>query len=307
MTRTVHHQLRALAERQHAVVTQAQAFELGATEKLLRHECEAGRMERVGRLVYRFAGAPTTERQRLLVAQLAAGPETVVSHRSAAALLGIPGFSFSPIELTAPRGDRPRVPGARVRQSAVLLEHHVRIADAIPVTSYARTLFDLCGSVHQLRAERALDNCLTRRIVTVPACWRVLAELAEQGRAGSALMRALLTARGEGYVAPASELEDRLLRLLREAGLPEPAREIDLGDADGWVGRVELVYREAHVLIEADSRLHHSALLDRRSDKARDDRFEGSGWDVHRFDWEQITQRPHEVVARVRAALRAAA
>ena len=120
-------------------------------------------------------------------------------------------------------------------------------------------------------------------------------------------MRALLTARGEGHVAPASELEAQLLRLLRDAGLPEPAREIDLGDTDGWVGRVELVYRDSHVLVEADSRLHHSALADRRSDKARDDRFEANGWDVLRFTWEQITQRPHEVVATVRTALRKAA
>lgn len=54
-------------------------------------------------------------------------------------------------------------------------------------------------------------------------------------------MRELLSARGEGYVAPASELEARLLEALRDGGLPAPAREIDLGDPDGWVGRVELV------------------------------------------------------------------
>jgi hypothetical protein len=165
--------MRTLAERQHGVITQSQAFELGATEKLLRHERAAGRMERAGRLVYRFTGAPVTDRQRLLIAQLAAGPGAVASHRSAAALLGIPGFSFNPIELAAPRGARPRVSGARVRQSAVLPEHHLRIADAIWVTSYARTLFDVCGSVHPLRAERALDNSLTRRFVTVPASSRI--------------------------------------------------------------------------------------------------------------------------------------
>ena len=90
MTHPIHLRLRALAEHQHALITQAQAFQLGATEKLLRHECAAGRLERVGKLVYRFMGAPTTERQRLLIAQLAAGAGAVVSHRSAAAMLGAP-------------------------------------------------------------------------------------------------------------------------------------------------------------------------------------------------------------------------
>ena len=117
-------------------------------------------------------------------------------------------------------------------------------------------------------------------------------------------MRELLSARGEGYVAPASELEARLLALLHDAGLPEPARQIDVGDADGWVGRVELVYREARVLIAADSRLHHSALLDREADNDRDNRFGAAGWRVLRFTWEKITKQPDEVVRRVRAALR---
>jgi hypothetical protein len=165
-------------------------------------------------------------------------------------------------------------------------------------------LFDLCAVVHPRRAERALDNALSRGIVTIPACWRVFADLAERGRKGTALMRELLLARGDGYVAPASELEAALLKLLREAGLPVPAREINIGDSDGWVGRVELVYRNAHVLIEADSRRHHTALMDREADLLRDNRFSSDRWHVLRFTWEQITKRPDYVAKTVRRALK---
>src|SRR5207248_6622488 len=133
-------------------------------------------------------------------------------------------------------------------------------------TSVARTIFDLCGVVHPKRAERALDNCLSRQLVTVPALWRVHGDLAEHGRAGTVLLRELLLARGKGYVAPASELEARLLDVLEQAGLPAPAREINVGDSDRWVGRVELVHREAKVSIEADSRLHHSSKLAREAE-----------------------------------------
>lgn len=299
--------LRMFATKQHSVFSQAQAVLVGATAKELRHEVEVGRFERVGRLVFRVAGSQRTPQQQLMIAQLAAGAGAVVSHRSAAALLGVPGFAFGPIELTAPRGVRRRIAGARIFQSVVLPVHHVRVIDEIPVTSYARTLFDLAGLVHPMRAERALDNCLSRRLVSMPACWRVFADLAEHGRSGSATMRELLGARGNDYVAPASELEAQLLDLLHHAGLPTPAREIDLGDADQWIGRVELVYRDQRVLIEADSRLHHSALLDRRADEQRDKRFRAAGWDVLRFTWEQVTKHPSEVVAKVRAALRRAA
>jgi hypothetical protein len=239
-----------------------------------------------------------------MAAVLAAGAHACASHRTAASLFGLPGFGLRSIEVTVPYGRRPRLTGIIVYLSGSLPDWHRRVVNGIPTTSLARMLFDLCGSVHPQRAERALDTALARRVVTVPACWRVLADLAEHGRAGTVLMRELLTARGEGYVAPASELEAQLLRVLREAGLPAPAREIDLGDADTWVGRVELVYREARVLIEADSRLYHSSLLDRRADQARDDRFKAIGWKVRRFTWDDVTKNPTYVVRTVRAALR---
>jgi hypothetical protein len=183
----------------------------------------------------------------------------------------------------------------------------VKRVHGIPVTPVARTLCDLASVVHPLRVERALDTCLAQRLVTIPAVWRSLDDLPRRGRKGTGLMRRLLLVRGSDYVAPASELERRLLALLQAAGLPAPAREVDVGDTDGWVGRVELVYREARLLIEADSRLHHSSVSDRRADAARDARLDAGGWHVHRVTSDQIIRRPHEVVAQVEAALASAA
>lgn len=292
-----------LAARQHGVVARSQLVAVGATDAAIRHRQGRKRLIAVHPRVLRVAGAPSTDLTRVMAAVLAGGTEACASHRTAAALFGLPGFGQRSLDVTVPYGRRPRLKAITVYLSGSLPDWHRRVVSAIPVTSVARTLFDLCGSIHPKRAERALDTALSRRLVTVPACWRVLADLAEHGRTGTVLMRALLSARGEGYVAPASVLEAELLRVLRDARLPAPAREIDLGDADGWVGRVELVYREAHVLIEADSRLHHSSLLDRRADKARDDRFEADGWSVLRFTWDDVTRNPAYVVRTVRAAL----
>ena len=97
-----------------------------------------------------------------------------------------------------------------------------------------------------------------------------------------------------------------MLELIRHAALPTPAREIDVGDADGWVGRVELVYREAKVLIEVDSRLHHTALDDYEGDRARDNRLVPEGFRVLRFTSDQITNHPDVIVATLRRALRPA-
>src|SRR5439155_10647512 len=203
----------------------------GATRAFIRHRVEGGRWLALSSRAYIVAGTPDSWRQRLFVAVLGAGDGAAVSHRAAAALWTIPGFAEGPLELTVPRPRTPDLAGVTVHRRRVLLPGHVKILDGLPVTSVARTVFDLCGIVHPKRAERSLDNCLCRKVVTVPALWRVHGDLAEHGRAGTVLLRELLLARGKGYVAPASELEARLLDLLEKAGLPAPAREVNVGDS----------------------------------------------------------------------------
>jgi hypothetical protein len=295
------------AARHHGLISKAELKRLGATPDAIRHRVTKHRLLAVLPDVYLLAGAPWTWRCKVLAATLAAGPDANASHRTAAALFLLPGFDTRALEIVVPRRLRRRLPGVTVHHVGVLPHHHSRVVDAIPVTSIARTLFDLSGCVRPELAERALDHCLARRLVTVPACWRAMDDLAARGRPGTAIMRALLSARGAGYVAPASELERRMLRLLTDAGLPPPAREIDVGDADRWVGRVELVYRAARVLIEVDSRLHHTMLDDYERDRVRDNSLVADGWRVLRFTYEQITRHPDIVIRTVRQALGSAA
>jgi len=300
---TLDEQIAAMAERQHGLVTSTQLSRLGASKEAIRHRREKGLLLPLRPGVLLVSGAPQSTMTRLLAAVLAAGPGACASHRTAAFLYRLPGYRERPIDVTVPRGRRPRINDVNVHSSRALPASQRRTVDAIPTTSVARLLFDLCGFVDPRRVERTLDAALARRLVTIPACWRVISDVGQNGRAGTGVMRELLEARGDGYVAPASDLEARLLRLLRDAGLPAPAREIDVGDSDRWIGRVELVYREARLLIEGDSRLHHSQLLDQASDNERDNRFGSRGWRVLRFGWKQITEHPDEVAALVRAAL----
>jgi len=113
-------------------------------------------------------------------------------------------------------------------------------------------------------------------------------------------MRTILDGRGAGYVAPASELEARFVELVRVAGLPEPVRQLDAGDGDGWVGRVDFAYPDIGLLGELDGRRHHAALLDRAADEGRDTRLLAGGWRcVERFAWADVVDRPAGVVDRL--------
>jgi hypothetical protein len=299
----------ALAESQHGLVTRSQALDQGLSGRAVRYRVVTGRWREPQRSVYALAGAPETWAQRLLAATFGAGSTAVASHRAAARLHGIPGFASAHVEITAPRRTRATedLVGARRHYTTLLPSHHRKTIDNIPTTTVARTLFDVCAVVHPGKAARAVDNCLARKWVTVPALWRVLDDLAIQGRNGTCAMREILTDRGDGYVAPASELERRFMKLLRRFGLPRPEREVDLGDTDQWIGRVEFVYRRERVLIEVDSRLHHSALLDFDNDRRRDNEFVASGYRVLRITYEMIVKNPFDVERVIRHALKVAA
>jgi hypothetical protein len=299
----------SLATRQHGVFHRSQAVALGATRWKIEHRLTTGRWAELHHSVFGVCGVPSTYAGRVLAAVLALPTGSVVSHRAAAALQGMPGFRPDRIELSSQKSLRKRVglPPAVLHGSTLLPERHCRLFEGIPTTTVARTLFDLCAVVHPGRAERAVDNCLARKWVTVPALWRVLDDLAIQGRNGTCVMREILMERGEGYVAPASDIEADFIALLRGAGLPFPEREVDLGDADQWIGRVEFVYRAERVLVEVDSRLHHSALLDFESDRERDNQFAADGYRVLRITYLMIKERPRVVERIVRRALRVAA
>jgi very-short-patch-repair endonuclease len=292
--------MEALAATQHGLVTFQQARALGLTIDGIKHRVRRGGWHRLYRGVYRRAGAPATPLQSALAAVFAVGKDGFASHRCAAGLHAFPGFDIDPITISVCRHGRRHLPGVRLEQTLNMPVHHVTSAHGIPCTTVARTLFDLCGDVHARRAERALDTALARRMVTMPELWRVLIDLAEHGRAGTVLMRTLLEERREDYVAPESELEARLIELARRYGLPEPERQVDLGDNDGWIGRVDFLFRGARIVVEVDGAAFHDGLVDRRHDAERDRRLSAAGWYVLRFRWDDIVNRPHAVAQSIR-------
>ncbi len=269
--------------------------------------CRSTDWEAVTPRVLRLVGSVATFEQRCMAATLDAGPRAAVSHHAAVRLWQLPGFVGDEIHTSRPRGGTRRPTDLSVlHEPRALPVSHLTARDAIPLTTAARTVFDLAGAVHPGRLERALDNALARRLTTIAALERITADLAKHGRPGSTLMRTLLAERGAGYVAPDSGLEGRFLWLLRSNGLPEPERQVDVG-GDRWVGRVDFAYRDRRLLIEIDSDIHHTTKLDREADCRRDTELTAAGFRVVRITDGQVWFRPREAVGAVRRALAASA
>lgn len=299
--RDMDRKIASMAEKQHGVFTWDQARGVGCTGDMAGHRLRTGRWQALAPAVYRLCGSPPTWEQRLMAAVVAAGPTAAASHRSAAALLGIPGFERrGQPEVTSPRARRHRGPATVAHRWRPFPDHHLTVVEGIVTTRVARTLVDLAGVLHPGRTERAVDNCLAAGTVTFRLLHETFLDLAGRGRTGTALMRALLAARGPLYVAPGSELEARFSHIFRSRGLPEPERQVDVGGCAEWIGRVDFVDRPIRVIYEVDGRRYHCSLLDREADARRDAALLAAGWrEVVRFGWDDIVDRPEAVVARV--------
>jgi hypothetical protein len=295
--------LRWLASRQHGVVGRAQARMIsGGTPAALKHRLKTGEWEPLSPRVMRLVGSPWSFDQRCMAAVLDGGPGTALSHESAAAFLGVPGFSDVRLHVSRTHaGAYARVrPLARMHDITFLPERHVTFVRAVPVTTMARTIFDLAGSVRPARTARVLDNALSLGLVPLETVRRTAIELFERGRNSTTVMRELLDERGAGYIPPASSLEARFLAILIAAGEdPLPDKQVDAGGDGGWIGRADFRGPEPNLLFEVDSDRHHTELLDAESDRDRDQRFWAAGFHVVRIT-EALLDDPAEVLRRYR-------
>lgn len=289
-----------LAARQHGIFTRSQALAAGATSATIARRVSSGRVAALYPGVYRVAGAPRSWEQQLLVACFAWGGRCAIARRSALAMWSMPGGRKDPIEIAIPRGRRrPAAPGI-AREARDLRRSDVRFVGAIPVTSPARTLFDLarCGDIDT--AEEALDDGLRRGLVTLPQLEATARR--QHGRPGVKALLALIQERTGFGVVPQTLFESRLLRAIRRAGLPLPVPQYEIWEAGRLIAIPDFAYPELKIAIEADGRRWHSGKRWSR-DLARRNALTTRGWRIIHVTWDALHHRPDTVIADIVAAL----
>jgi len=107
-------------------------------------------------------------------------------------------------------------------------------------------------------------------------------------------------------VPPASELEAKFVNVCRRYGLPQGIRQLNVG-GEAWVGRVDVAYPEAKLLVELDSRQWHDTSTAFEDDRKRDNALVLAGWRVIRITWRMLCDEPEKVADLVRALLTSAA
>ena len=273
------------------------------TPNAVAHRLERGEWIRVSSRVLRAASAPDHPLTNAQAALLHVGRDAALGGQSAVTFWDVPGFRIDPIDLLRGRGGTTaRNELCRVRTSTAFDDGHVAEIDGIRVTTPIRTVFDLAAVLHPLRVARLLDTCHNRGLVSWPALHQLVDELGRRGRRGTTLMRELAAERPVGFRPPESHLEARVNEVLIRAGQRPFTPQVDLGDQDGWIGRVDLVDRGDRVALEVQSERFHGSLTDRRRDAERIGRLRAAGWIVIEVDDFVVWHRPRELLDRVRDA-----
>lgn len=273
---------------------------LGCSARAAQRRVTTERWYRVHWGVYSLVPRRLLTRKALLIAAvLACGDQAAVSHRTAAELLGLmpPWASADDIHVTAAK--RHQLEGVTVHRSRTLAATDITHVDGIPCTTVARTLLDLGDHDDPALLEDALDRADQRRRLRPRQIADQLARNAN--RPAARRLRTAIDVRRPGRKPVESLLERRFVTALRDAGVPEPERQVVLELGDGGPGiRVDFMWREQRLILETDGRETHGTAGAFESDRRRDQRLVAAGWRPVRVTWRQVGDDPTAVATLVR-------
>ncbi len=272
-------QIAEIASAQGGVVGRAQLVALGLSADTIARRLRRGRLHHVHRGVYAVGHRALGRLGREWAAVLALGPGAALSHRSAAARLGIVTWNGRP-EVTARRGrSAPR--GITVHATRSLHPDDVTLdAAGLRRTSWARTTVDVAdiSDLHQM------TRYLERSAIERHYDGRTLALAMDRANGRHGLPTLVAALRAGHHLSPQrtrSPLEERFLRVVRENGDPEPLLNHWMQVGSTWI-EADAWFPDRRLIVELDSRWHDTAGAEQR-DAVRDNACRRAGISVLRL------------------------
>jgi very-short-patch-repair endonuclease len=297
MGRTIDQRVRELwdlARRQHWVVARRQLLELGFSRDWIAHRIASGRLHPLWRGVYAVGRPNVTQYGQWMAAVLACGPGALLSHDSAAALWRI-RLATTRLEVSIVTGQKRRPEGITVHRRQGLRPEERMRCHGIPVTAPICTLIDIALRLDRDQLEAAineadkLDLCdpeeLRSAVDRIPA------------RPGVRALRSALDYRT--FTLTDSELERRLLRIVRSIGLSEPQTGVYV---NGF--KVDFYWPELGLIVETDGLRFHRTPAQQARDRLRDQAHTAAGLTPLRFTRAQVRFEPDYVAETIATVAR---
>jgi predicted transcriptional regulator of viral defense system len=293
--REVDRRIAELAERQHGVVALRQLIAMGLTGKAVESRLHRGRLHRIHRGTYAVGHRVLGPDGRRMAVVLAAGPDAVLSHHSAADLWGLRLSSRRLHEVSVPR--RVRIPDIQAHEAG-LPDDEIATVRGIPVTTVPRTILDLAATRPLREVARLIHEAEVKRLWDELSLWDLLARYPR--RSGTRTVRRALAERDMGV--PRNVFEDTFLAFIHRHGLPRPETNawLQLGDKRY---EVDCLWRSQRLIVELDGRAAHDTARAFELDREKDRRLRVAGWNPIRVTWRALQEQPRQLVEDLAALL----
>jgi len=170
----------------------------------------------------------------------------------------------------------------------------------IPVTSVARTQFDLAAVLPKRGLERAMHEAEVQGLTDRLSLWDLLERYPR--RRGAANLRVVLEAKTPAGITQ-TELEELFVEFLDEYGLSRPRLNATL-PVRGRLLRPDCMWPERRLLVELDGREAHGTEEAFESDRQRDRILLAERWGSMRITWRQLRVERAEIAADLRELLK---
>jgi hypothetical protein len=262
-------------------------------------QLKSGLYRRLMRDVYADPGLPADHMLFARGAALAMPADAAIAGRSAAAWYGAPfASSVDPVLVVVPPRSAWRGPrGVLVHRSTLAPEDVVTMNDGdVRVTSALRTAWDVAALETVPTAVAFLDGMVRAGHLDLEACRRDQA--GAHGRWRTTRVASVLTlVDGRSESPPESWVRVACAR----GGLPAPVPQFVVIEAGEFLGRVDLAWPEARLIVEYEG-AHHFEGIQISKDDERYRRLEAAGWRVIRLSAADLRDM-EAVVARIARAL----
>jgi very-short-patch-repair endonuclease len=294
----------SVARRQEGLVSRRQLEACGIGDGQLEHWIREGRLTLILHTVFAVGDPTLGPRARMRAAALAC-PGAVVSHRSAAVLLGIGEVAPLVVDLIPSEQRGRKIDGIKSHRVPFPGRHELIAVRGIVCTSVARTTVDLAGVYGEKRLRETLERAAAAGKLDLVGIEAVL----DSGtrRRGAPCLRRVIeewrpVAETARYATVRSLFEAKLLPLVAKAGLPMPRINAPVRTAERIL-EVDLLWDDERFVVEADSRRHHGAEVAFERDRKRDLELMEVHYEVLRVTWKQVEREPQKVFGVVRSEL----
>ena len=293
--------LRRVIAEQAGMVSRQQLLRAGVSRTTIDSKSKHGRWQQVHAGVYGTFTGPVAWEAQLWAAVLYAGPGALLSHETAAEVLGLTDRRCPVIQVTIPASRRVRPPeGMAIHRSNFDYPAWRPQRGMPPHTFYAETILDLVAAADNLDDVVAwVSQGITRNLVS------------EAQLKSAVVARRRFRWRAQideviGLVAGGSHfpLEFRYDRdVARAHGLPAATKQAKFAKPDGTKGFRDRCYQKYGLIVELDGGEFHPA-EERGRDRLRDNEAAATTGATLRYRWADIDRAPCETAGQVYRALR---